>query len=452
VHIAENILRLAGGACLLVYLQWRLAGIALLIIPGILLLMRYFSSKVHTLSHHSMEGNAGVIGELQESLSAAPLIKAFCTEDRTVRRLISRVRAAFRIALEQETVTSAAGLAVDSMPGMARVATLAIGAYWVIRGEWSLGSLLAFQAYLGYVFGPAQFLATANLQLQNALASLERIGAIFDAQPEERDTGAGRAAERLKGGIGFNNVSFSYDGFEIILRNLSFAILPGEHIAITGGSGVGKTTLLSLILGFYRPTAGEILFDGKPASFYDLASLRSRIGYVSQGTLLLSGSIRDNLRYGNPEATHEQVMEAARIAGIHDFILSLPEGYETRIGEKGVTLSEGQRQRLSIARALVKGPDILLMDEPASALDGPMEDDILNALFSVTTEKTLLVVTHRIPTIRWADRVLLVHANGKISLDTHDCLVKANDYYRLLVEAKNVNARPVYSSRLSLRY
>ena len=199
---------------------------------------------------------------------------------RTVGRLISESRKAFQISLEQSTVGSVAHLIISSTPGIARVFVLALGAYWVIKGEWTLGSLFAFQAYLGYVFGPAQYLATANLDLQDARVSLERVSARFDIVPEE-NIGEGKTIEKLSGEIEFRNVSFSYDSREPILENISFHVKARERIAIVGPSGVGKTTLLSLILRFYKPMSGEIYFDGRAASEFEVNALRQRIGYVS---------------------------------------------------------------------------------------------------------------------------------------------------------------------------
>jgi ABC-type multidrug transport system fused ATPase/permease subunit len=315
---------------------------------------------------------------------------------------------------------------------------LAAGAYWVINGHWTLGSLLAFQAYLGYVFGPAQFLANANLQLQNARASLERVSALFDIVPEE-NMGTGKKVERLTGDIEFRNVSFSYDSREPVLKDFSFRIRPGEHVAIVGPSGVGKTTLLSLILRFYKPTAGEIYFDGRPASDYEVGSLRQRIGYVSQSPILLSGTILENLRYGNPDAREEQVFRAAGASGIHDFICSLKGGYESEIGERGVNLSEGQKQRLSIARALVKDPDILVLDEPTSALDSLTEKTIFQSLPPLVKDKTLFVVAHRLSTIRDSDRILLLNENRLLAIGTHQSLFETNDYYRSLVAYQQIS-------------
>jgi len=439
VQVIGDFLRCAGGVAFLIYLEWRLAMGVLVILAGLVIFVRYFSGKMHILSHQSMEQHANVSSRFQESLSAASLIKAFSSEVRTVGRLISELKRALQISMEQSTVNSVANLAINSLPGIARAIVLALGAYWVIQGQWTLGSLFAFQAYMGYVFGPAQFLATANLELQQARASLERVSALFDIVPEE-NMGTGKKGEHLTGEIEFKNVTFSYDSQEPVLKDVSFCIRPGEHVAIVGPSGVGKTTLLSLIMRFYRPTAGEICFDGLPASEYEVGSLRQRIGYVSQTPLLLSGTIMENLRFGNPDAEEEQVIRAAKASGIHEFICSLPKGYESDIGERGVNLSEGEKQRLCIARALVKEPDILVLDEPTSALDSMTEKSIFQSLPSLLRQKTLFVVAHRISTIRDADRILLLNENRLVAIGTHRSLFETNDYYRSLVAHQQINA------------
>ena len=314
---------------------------------------------------------------------------------------------------------------------------MVIGAYWIIQGEWTLGSLLAFQSYLGYVFGPAQFLASANLQLQNALASLERVSALYDIVPEANQ-GEGKEVERLKGEVDFEKVTFSYDGKETVLHEVSFHVDSGEHVAIVGPSGVGKTTLVSLILRFYKPTAGEIFLDGYPASEYELNSLRQRIGYVSQSTLLLSGTIVDNLRYGNPEASDEQIIRAAKVAGIHDFINSLPKGYDAPVGERGINLSEGQKQRLSIVRALIKNPDILVLDEPTAALDSLVEKTIFDRLPEMVRGKTTFIIAHRLSTIQNSDRILLLNEKRLVAIGTHQELLKNSAYYRTLVANQEI--------------
>jgi ABC-type multidrug transport system fused ATPase/permease subunit len=437
VTIISSSLRFLGGIVFLVYLEWRLALASLVILPGLVFAVQLFSSRMRVLGHHGMEEQAEVSRAMQETLSSTELIKAYSSEQRTMRGLMEKLRGALQVRLEQVAVNSIAGMIISIIPQIARAIVLVIGAYWIIQGEWTLGSLLAFQSYLGYVYGPAQFLANANLQLQNALASLERVSALYDIVPEDNQ-GQGKKIERLKGEVDFEEVSFSYDGQETVLNEVSFQVNSGEHVAIVGPSGVGKTTLVSLILRFYKPTEGEIFLDGYPASEFELDSLRQRIGYVSQSTLLLSGTITDNLSYGNPKASDEQIIHAAKVAGIHDFIISLPNGYDAPVGERGVNLSEGQKQRLSIARALIKEPDILVLDEPTSALDSLTEKTIFDRLPEMVREKTTFIIAHRLSTIQNSDRILLLNEKCLVAIGTHQELLKNSPYYRTLVANQEI--------------
>jgi ABC-type multidrug transport system fused ATPase/permease subunit len=438
VYFISNILRFIGGVALLLYLEWRLSVAVLILLPGLGFILRYFSKRMHVLSHRNREQWARVSSDFQESLSEADLIKSFASEQDTQKRLMSSLTSIFQISLEQVTVNSVAGLIINSMPGIARALTLAVGAYWIIKDQWTLGSLLAYQAYLAYVFGPAQFIASANLQLQEARAALERVSALFEIVPEE-NMGSGKMAERLNGEIEFKNVSFAYTDSAPVLKNISLHVHPGEKIAIVGPSGVGKTTLMSLMLRFYQPTSGEIYFDGRPASTYDVSSLRKRIGYVSQQPRLLDGTVRENLCYGNPDATKDQVMQAARTSGMHDVIQILPQGYETRIGENGIRLSEGQKQRLSIARALIKNPDILILDEPTAALDSKAEKSLFDLLPQMFHQKTMFFVTHRPSAILRSDRILLLSENQLIDIGTHQSLLDSNDYFREIIAHQQSN-------------
>jgi len=437
VHIFTSFVRFIGGAVFLVILNWRLALAVLVVLPLMFVAARFFGGKLRVLSHHGMERHAEVYQSVQESLSQASLIKAFATEKRTLGTLTGKLRAALQLGMEQNVFGQLANLAINFAPELASLIVLAGGAWLIIRGEWSLGSMLAFQSYVGFVYGPAQFLATANFQLQGALASLERVSALFDVVPEEGED-KGEKVERLHGDVEFRKVGFSYNGKETVLEDVTFKVRAGEHVAVVGPSGVGKTTLVSLLLQFYRPQKGGIRIDGRPAADYELRSLRRRIGYVPQSPTLLKGTIADNLRYGDPEASAADVEAAARAAGIHEFVAALPDGYEAQVGERGVNFSEGQKQRLAIARALVKDPDILILDEPTSALDSTTEASIFVSLPAIVRGKTLFVVAHRLSTIRQSGRILCFNDKGLVGDGSHQQLKKNCPYYQELLRSQEI--------------
>jgi len=433
VYLISSVFRFIGGVILLFYLKWQLAIVVLLVLPGMVIVVKYFSEKSKILSHHGMEQNAKVNRSVQETLSTTSLIKAYSSEKKTLDNITNHLRRSVDLGLERTTVSSVAGVLINLFPEIAKFIVLLAGGFWIINGEWSLGSLLAFQSYINYVYGPAQFFATANISFQNALASLERVSALFDIVPEE-NLKSGKKVKHLKGVLEFKNVTFSYGGKEPVLEDISFKTEPGEWVSVVGSSGVGKTTLISLILNFYKPDSGEIKFDGISSSEYNLKDLRRRIGYVSQSPVILSGTVIDNLKYGNEDAADENVFEAAKVSGIDEFIKTLPNGYEEKLGEKGVNLSEGQRQRLSLARALVRDPDIFILDEPTSALDKKIEHTIFDSLPSVIKNKTLILISHRLSTIKSASRVLFLNKKKLVATGTHEELVKSNSDYRELTE------------------
>jgi ABC-type multidrug transport system fused ATPase/permease subunit len=440
-YLLTNLVQFLGGIGFLFYLEWRLALASMLVLPVLALSVHYYSRHLRALGHRKMEQQGRISERFQETIASLPLVKAFSAESRESQRAKAVLEEGRQITMAQSVVSSVASTVINFGPKIAKGVVLIIGALLVIRNQWTLGSLLAFYSYLGLVFFPVIYFADANFSLQNALASLERIIGLFDIVPEQ-NLKQGKVPDRLEGEVVFEDVSFSYGDGEKILDKLSIQIKSGEHIAIIGPSGVGKTTLISLLLCFYRPSQGEVCFDGIPLSDYNLTALRKRIGYVSQSTLLLSGTFKENLAYGNPEASKEDIEKACKAAGIHDFITSLPEGYQSRIDERGVNLSEGQKQRLSIARALIKDPDILILDEPTAALDSIIERSIFDALPDFIQQKTLFIVAHRLSTIQNADRILLLNEKKLVGVGTHEQLLQDSSFYRELVENQQVSTAP----------
>ena len=373
-----------------------------------------------------------------ETLSGIGVVKSFSMERVELNRFsglsVNILRANLRLARLEGFYSSTVELILIS--GTALVVWLA--APQVISEQMTLGALVAYLSYLTRFYDPLKGLSRANFQIQRAVGSAERIFAVLDSLAETTEAPSGVLLPRASGKVTFENVDFAYDPLRPVLKDFSLEIQPGEVVALVGTSGAGKTTLINLLLRFYTPTAGSVLLDGVSLDTLDVQALRSQISLVSQEPFLFSTTVRENILYGNPEAEHDQVEQAAKNANIHDFIVTLPQGYETLVGQRGVALSGGQRQRISLARAFLKDSPVLLLDEATTSVDSEAEALIQDALEHLTVGRTTLIIAHRLSSLHRARRIIILE-NGHITEEgSHQSLLARPSLYRKLYDLQTL--------------
>lgn len=431
VSFGQNTLTFIAGIACTLYIHPKLAIICFGILPLYLLSLQVFNKRIRRMSHDVRERYAMVQKDLQELLSAIFIIKAFTGEKRSTIRLLKSVKDAIRKEVRLDITAALASISSVIISAAGPIVLIWYGCGEIIRGSLTVGGLIAFNSFIRYLFGPARALFNLNIGIQRSLAACERVFEIMDIAPEREGKNDIKVAE---GKVVFENASFSYDGEERVLKNISFEVNPGELVAIVGRSGVGKTTLVSLIPRFYEPEEGKILIDGEDIKDANLKKLRKNIGIVAQETFLFSDTIKENISFGNPDANDREIEEAARLAYCNEFIKTLPGGYETKVGERGVNLSGGERQRISIARAILKNPKILILDEATSNLDSESEKKIQKALEPLMKKRTTFVIAHRLSTIINADRILVLHDGKIVEVGTHKELYKENGVYKNLYD------------------
>jgi ATP-binding cassette subfamily B protein len=413
-----------------------LALVATAFVPLLLLSVVVHHPAARRSSRAAMEHATQLSAHLVEDVSGVETVKAFGAEhlraEEGETRLVRLVQALF--ALQKLGMSmQALGTFVTALAG---ITVLWYGGHRVMAGALTIGQLMFFYALLGYLLEPLQRLASVNLQLQDAFVAVDRLYQILDLQPEALATRQQVTFRHLRTALELHDVSFRYGHRSPVLEHVTLSMPAGQTVAIVGESGSGKSTLLKLLMGFYVPTAGRILLDGVEMQDYALASWRSRIGLVAQEPFIFNGTVRDNIALGRPDAPLEDVVEAARVAGLEEFIAWLPERYETIIGERGATLSGGQRQRLAIARALLRKPELLIFDEATSHLDTATEQAIQSSLKTALAGKTVVLVAHRLSTIKQADLIYVLHHGRIVQAGAHRQLLEQEGVYRALWQAQ----------------
>ena len=410
--------------------HWKLALVAVVVLPCYAVISYRLTRLIRRQSRTIHDQLEEITGELHEQMGAMATIQSFTQEEAEARVFERHSRRHLRSVLVSVRLQAVALGVTGSLTALGPVLVLWFGAHEVLAGRLSVGTLMAFYGYLGMLYQPVQRLAELNLVVSNSRAAMDRIFEVFDTYPEVRERPGATELGRVRGELAFEGVSFQYDGGAPVLDRVSLQIAAGTTAALVGPSGAGKSTLVKLLPRFYDATAGRITIDGADVRDLTLKSLRRNIGIVAQEPLLLSGSIAENLRYGRPDATDAEVHEAARLALATEFIDRLPDGYETEIGERGVRLSGGEKQRLAIARAFLKNAPVLILDEPTSALDPESEALIKQALTQLLRSRTALIIAHRLSTIEHADEVVVLDHGRVVERGPHRRLLEHNGLYR----------------------
>jgi ABC-type multidrug transport system fused ATPase/permease subunit len=430
-------LTLIGIMVMLFLLNWRLALLSLLPIPLLVLSASTFTKRMHRYYHDIRRSSADLNAYLQDAISGIRETIGFNQQssERTRFNVLSRDYSQSNLnAMYLWSLYSPSMMFVGSL---GTVLILWFGAHEVLSGSLTLGELVMFLGYLALFYVPINQIHSVNHLLQHALAASDRVFEVLDTAPEVQDRpGVAAPVERLHGAVRFEQVGFFYRPDVPVLTDITLDIKPGERIALVGPSGAGKSTLLKLLMRFYDVKSGALLIDGHDVRDLPLAFLRHHIGLVQQEPFLFNGTVRDNIAYGDPTADQGRIEEAARAARAHEFIAELPEGYETWIGERGVKLSVGQKQRVSIARVLLKNPPIVIFDEATSNVDTETELKMREALSTLMEGRTTFTIAHRLSTLQDADRIVVVDRGRILEEGSHDALLSQGGLYTILYEAQ----------------
>jgi ATP-binding cassette subfamily B protein/subfamily B ATP-binding cassette protein MsbA len=431
-QLLGQLFSLVGIVVTMLLLDWPLALVSFTIIPVMLLTTNLFASRARVAFRRTRETVGDVTAELQEEIVGVRQAQAFNRTEFNIARFRQRNEANRSANVQATGITSAFAPAIDVLSTLSTALVIGFGGYLVYHNRMTVGTLAAFLIYVQQFFRPIQLISQVYTQAQSSLAGAERIYTILDETPEIADAPDAATLGQIAGGIAFDNVTFGYDAARPVLREVTFAIEPGQTLALVGRTGAGKTTIASLIPRFYDVTGGAVRIDGRDVREVTRASLRGQIAVVLQEPFLFSGTIAENIAYGKLDAPREAIEAAARATDAHTFISALPQGYDTPLGEGGGNLSQGQRQLLSFAHALLADPRILILDEATANIDTRTEATIQRALATVLAGRTSVIIAHRLSTIRSADLILVIEDGQIAERGNHADLLAQGGLYATL--------------------
>ncbi|HEV7301529.1 MAG TPA: ABC transporter ATP-binding protein [Tepidisphaeraceae bacterium] len=465
LNLALDVFNLAIGLWLIFGINWKLALATLAIMPLYGVLFRKLNPRVKTASARVQSQISMISGNVQERLAGIALVKTYAAEKREAERFREDTEEHLDRVMTQSNLSQLVSACSEGLIHIGQTIVIGYGGWLAITGEITAGEVVKFLGYLAVMYLPVRRFAEINVIWQTSLSAIDRVFEVFDITPKIVEKPDAPRVSPSRGEVRFENVSFDYDDDSDetriqleetardlpppkprnhpVLANIVLNVAPGERIALVGPSGSGKTTLVSLLPRLYDVKAGRLVIDGLDVRDYRLRKLRKAIGIVQQDSFLFSGSIRENIAYGRPDATDEQILAATRAANAHEFIERLPDGYDSRMGERGVALSGGQRQRVSIARAILKDPRILILDEATSALDSQSESLVQQALERLMQDRTCLIIAHRLSTVRNADRIVVLEAGHIVEIGNHVDLLARGGLYAKLVRQQFGNAGDV---------
>jgi subfamily B ATP-binding cassette protein MsbA len=474
--LASEVVMLVGTISFLVFVNPELTLFVLPTLPALAVSVFFFKRTIKRVARRLRDLIGEIASQANETISGIRVLKAFSGEEFEAERFSSKSLELLKARVGITKLQSIYSSTVDVWVFTGTLIVILTATPRILAGTFTVGALVAYLSYLNKLYGPAKAISKINVSLQKILAAGDRIFEVMDVSAEEEvekpnDAGVATTTAKkyflvtqpsahkdsivrslneikkvsgpltktetaengkLQGSVRFENVNFEYDEEQLVLRDFNLNVDAGEVISLVGHSGGGKTTVVNLLLRFYRPKSGRVLVDGIPIEQIPLRTLRRQIGVVQQDTFLFSGNLRNNIAYANPEATDEQIIEAARAAYAHDFIMQLPNGYDTEVGERGVTLSGGQRQRIAIARAFLRNPSILIFDEATSHLDSESEQLVREALQRIAQGRTVFIIAHRLSSVWQADKIVVIENGELIQLGSHQDLMSTNGVYRKL--------------------